>query len=89
MVEEVARSAARLGTWPDFVLLHNPEMYLAEQKRRGLPITDAWDEMETRIREACTALTGVGVHAGVSGNFLSCSFGVVGGPNRYKSVPVA
>jgi len=91
---EVRASADRLGTSPDFVLLHNPEYFLSGQMIQKVPINEAWDEMYDRL----TATFGVlerlcdeGVITtgyGVSANFLSCSFSTTGRPNLYEALAV-
>jgi len=89
---EVRASRERLGTPPDFVLLHNPEYFLSAQLQRRVPIAEAWDEMYERLAAAFVALEGLvdeGVISsgyGVSGNFLSCYFSTTGRGNLYEAL---
>lgn len=89
---EVRASAERLGTAPDYVLLHNPEYFLTAQMHAGVPIADAWEEMYARLAQAFGALEALceeGVIAngyGVSGNFLSCMFSTTGRGNLYEAL---
>jgi len=89
---EVRASRERLGTPPDFVLLHNPEYFLSAQMQQRVPIGEAWDEMYERLGqsfEALEALCDEGVISsgyGVSGNFLSCMFSTTGRGNLYESL---
>lgn len=91
---EVRASAERLGTAPDFVMLHNPEYFLSAQMLKRVKIADAWDEMYDRLRLAFGALEKlcdegvIGNGYGVSGNFLSCSFSTSGRPNLYEALAV-
>jgi len=89
---EVTASCDRLGTNPDFVLLHNPEYFLASQLVQRASIANAWDEMYEQLTAAFSMLEklcdkGVIVAGyGVSANFLSCSFSVTGRPNVYEAL---
>eukprot|EP00746_Dinoflagellata_sp_MGD_P125683 gnl/MRDRNA2_/MRDRNA2_60510_c0_seq1.p1 gnl/MRDRNA2_/MRDRNA2_60510_c0~~gnl/MRDRNA2_/MRDRNA2_60510_c0_seq1.p1 ORF type:complete len:429 (+),score=95.41 gnl/MRDRNA2_/MRDRNA2_60510_c0_seq1:53-1339(+) len=89
---EVRASASRLGTSPDFVMLHNPEYFLTDQLLSRVAIADAWDEMYDRLRatfEALEKLCDEGVISsgyGVSGNFLSCYFSTSGRGNTYEAL---
>ncbi|CAK0819664.1 unnamed protein product, partial [Prorocentrum cordatum] len=89
---EVRASGERLGTPPDFVLLHNPEYFLSAQLVKRVPIADAWDEMYDRLERAFGALEAlcdegaIGHGYGVSGNFLSCLFSTTGRPNLYEAL---
>lgn len=91
---EVRSSAERLGTAPDFVLLHNPEYFLSSQMLQKVNIADAWDEMYDRLRLAFSTLERlcdeglIGNGYGVSGNFLSCSFSTTGRANLYEALAV-
>jgi aryl-alcohol dehydrogenase-like predicted oxidoreductase len=91
---EVRESLQRLGTPPDFVLLHNPEFFLAAQLMQRVSIADAWDEMYERLAGAFAVLEKLcdeGVIAsgyGVSSNFLSCSFSTSGRPNVYEALAI-
>lgn len=89
---EVRASCERLGTPPDFVLLHNPEYFLSGQMLQKVPIEEAWDEMYDRLAAAFSVLEKlcdegvIGSGYGVSGNFLSCSFSTTGRPNLYEGL---
>jgi len=92
--QEVLASRERLGTVPDFVLLHNPEYFLTAQLQRRAPIADAWDEMYSRLKEAFVALEelcdegAIAAGYGVSANFLSCIFSTTGRSNVYEALAV-
>mmetsp|Transcript_13402 Transcript_13402/g.27973 ORF Transcript_13402/g.27973 Transcript_13402/m.27973 type:complete len:438 (+) Transcript_13402:67-1380(+) len=89
---EVRASRQRLGTAPDFVLLHNPEYFLSAQLQRRIPIAEAWEEMYERLERSFGALEALceeGVIAsgyGVSSNFLSCLFSTTGRSNVYEAL---
>lgn len=90
--QEVRASKARLGTAPDFVLLHNPEYFLSARLQENVPIAEAWDEMYSRLVDAFEAMERLcdeGVIAagyGVSANFLSCLFSTTGNSNVYEAL---
>jgi len=90
--EEVNASKQRLGTSPDFVLLHNPEYFLSAKLQERMPIADAWDEMYAQLVPAFEAMeklcdSGVIAHGyGVSANFLSCIFSTTGHSNVYEAL---
>lgn len=90
--QEVRASRERLGTVPDFVLLHNPEYFLSAKLQDRAPIDEAWDEMYSRLVNAFEALERLcdqGVIAsgyGVSANFLSCLFSTTGHGNIYEAL---
>eukprot|EP00747_Dinoflagellata_sp_TGD_P179155 gnl/TRDRNA2_/TRDRNA2_29473_c0_seq1.p1 gnl/TRDRNA2_/TRDRNA2_29473_c0~~gnl/TRDRNA2_/TRDRNA2_29473_c0_seq1.p1 ORF type:complete len:430 (+),score=83.42 gnl/TRDRNA2_/TRDRNA2_29473_c0_seq1:25-1314(+) len=89
---EVRASKERLGTAPDFVLLHNPDHFLSAQMLQRVNIADAWDEMYSRLTTAFKTLErlcdeGVIAHGyGVSSNFLSCMFSTTGRGNLYEAL---
>mmetsp|Transcript_67828 Transcript_67828/g.150275 ORF Transcript_67828/g.150275 Transcript_67828/m.150275 type:complete len:410 (+) Transcript_67828:24-1253(+) len=89
---EVRGCRERLGSSPDFVLLHNPEYLLAARLQQKVPIHDAWDEMYQALFEAFKALEQlcsdgtITTGYGVSSNFLSCLFSVTGRPNLYEAL---
>jgi len=89
---EVRESNKRMGTPPDFVLLHNPEYFLSHSLRQRTKIADAWDEMYERLGEAFRTLEAlcqeglIGSGYGVSGNFLSCMFSTTGRSNLYEAL---
>mmetsp|Transcript_49317 Transcript_49317/g.78011 ORF Transcript_49317/g.78011 Transcript_49317/m.78011 type:complete len:423 (+) Transcript_49317:42-1310(+) len=91
---EVRGSLERLGTPPDFILLHNPEYFLTAQMLQKVSIADAWDEMYERLAAAFTVLERlcdegvISAGYGISGNFLSCSFSTTGRPNLYEALAV-
>jgi aryl-alcohol dehydrogenase-like predicted oxidoreductase len=91
---EVRASLDRLGTPPDFVLLHNPEYFLSGQMLQQVKIAEAWDEMYERLTATFSVMERLcdeGVIAsgyGVSANFLSCSFSTTGRPNLYEALAV-
>jgi len=92
--EEVMASNERLGTPPDFVLLHNPEYFLSHllNSRQRPSIADAWEEMYERIEKAFRMLEAlcdrgaIGTGYGVSSNFLSCMISTTGRPNLYEAL---
>eukprot|EP00928_Gymnodinium_smaydae_P019231 TRINITY_DN17354_c0_g1_i1.p1 TRINITY_DN17354_c0_g1~~TRINITY_DN17354_c0_g1_i1.p1 ORF type:complete len:460 (+),score=70.38 TRINITY_DN17354_c0_g1_i1:65-1381(+) len=89
---EVRASGERLGTPPDFVLLHNPEYFLSARLRERIAIGDAWDEMYGRLAEAFRSLErlcdegAIGSGYGLSANFLSCLFSTTGRANTYEAL---
>lgn len=89
---EVRASRERLGTPPDFVLLHNPEYFLQDQLHKKVPIADAWGEMYEKLQLAFQKLEVlckegmITTGYGVSGNFLSCYFSITGRPNLYEAL---
>ncbi|CAD7925508.1 unnamed protein product [Amoebophrya sp. A25] len=91
ILDEYAASKMRLGTAPDILFLHNPEFFLSQALIAGVPLGEAWREMEQRLETAFAtleALKAAGEIAGfgVSGNFLSCYHSVSGRPNSYEAL---
>jgi len=90
--EEVRACRERLGTAPDFVLLHNPEYLLSTRLRERVPIAAAWDEMYDRLFQAFRVLEKlchegeIATGYGVSSNFLSCVFSTTGRKNLYEAL---
>ncbi|CAE8584566.1 unnamed protein product [Polarella glacialis] len=89
---EVHASKERLGTVPDFVLLHNPEYLLSMRLKQKVSIGDAWDEMYAALTESFKVLERlcsegqIASGYGVSSNFLSCSFSNTGRSNVYEAL---
>lgn len=76
---QVQLSRYRLGLKTiDFLLLHNPEYFLLDAKKRGTPPDDARNEYERRLKRAFTSLEelvdrGVIRYYGISSNTLPAS----------------
>lgn len=91
---EIRASCERLGTVPDFVLLHNPEYFLQDQLLRRVSIADAWDAMYDQLQQTFSTMESlckeglIGSGYGVSANFLSCMNSVSGRPNLYEALIV-
>ena len=86
----VERSAERLGTWPDVVLLHNPEFILSAALGRGIDglmpaVRDTF--YAEQLRDAFTALEALQLDCyGLSSNVEGCHWSVSGRPNDLEAV---
>ena len=86
IAHSLAGSTRRLGAPPDVVLLHNPELVLADMDRRGALSDAAIDRFyELVLPRAFAALEaqlpGLSCY-GVSANTIGCRWGALGGANE-------
>ena len=90
IAHSLAGSTRRLGAPPDVVLLHNPELVLADMHRRGA-LSDAaidsfYERMLPRAFAALEAeLPGLSCY-GVSANTIGCRWGALGGANEREAL---
>jgi aryl-alcohol dehydrogenase-like predicted oxidoreductase len=90
IAHSLAGSTQRLGAPPDVVLLHNPELVLADMHRRGA-LSDAaidsfYERMLPRAFAALEAqLPGLSCY-GVSANTTGCRWGALGGANEREAL---
>ena len=86
---EVRASAERLGTKPDFVLLHNPEYMLSARMQEKVPVADAWDEMYQSLFDAFKTLERLCALSVWFLQFLSCRCNPTGVLVGLNSAPQA
>ena len=90
IAHSLAGSTRRLGAPPDVVLLHNPELVLADMQRRGALSDAAIDRFyELVLPRAFAALEaqlpGLSCY-GVSANTIGCRWGALGGANEREAL---
>ena len=90
IAHSLAGSTRRLGAPPDVVLLHNPELVLADMHRRGALSDAAIDSFYKRMLPRAFAaleaqLPGLSCY-GVSANTTGCRWGALGGANEREAL---
>ena len=88
----VARSAERLGTQPDVVLLHNPEFILSHALDRfdAMGLASAKQKFySNHLTGAFRALELLGLEYGISSNMEGCRWSVSGRQNNLEAVSMA
>ena len=93
----VERSAERLGTWPDILLLHNPELLRlasdedANQVAFYHQVADAFEACEAMTTQETAGGRGRdGIQAyGVSTNPVGCRWSVTGDANTHEATDLA
>ena len=88
---EISKSAEKLGTVPDCVLLHNPEWLLSSFRQEGMTRQIAHDMFHEAVQnvfirmEQLVAQGLIGNSYGISSNIYGCQWSVSGAKNTYEA----